>query len=75
MKRIKGSDLKANCIGLLDEVAATGSSFVIAKNGTPVAMLMPYGKDRASLAGTHGSAVKILGDIVSPLDEPWEAEH
>lgn len=75
MKLIKVSDLKTNCLGLVDEVAATGSSFAITKNGKPVAMLTPYGKDRASLAGIHRSSVKILGDIVSPFDDPWEAER
>lgn len=42
--------------------------FVITKNGKPVAMLAPYGKKRASLAGLHRDDVEILGDIVSPLD-------
>ena len=52
----------------MDEVARTGDSLVITKNGKPVAMLAPYGKKRASLAGLHRDAVEILGDIVSPLD-------
>ena len=33
-----------------------------------------YGKKRASLVGLHRDAVETLGDIVSPLDEPWEAD-
>ncbi len=71
---IKASEFKAKCLGLMDEVARTGDSLVITKNGKPVAMLAPYGRKRASLAGLHRETVKILGDIVSPLDEPWEAD-
>ncbi len=75
MNSIKASEFKAKCLGLMDEVARTGESLVITKNGKPVATLAPYGRKRASLAGLHRGSVRILGDIVSPLDEPWEAAH
>jgi len=70
---IKASEFKAKCLALMDEVAHTGASLIITKNGKPVAMLAPYGRKRSTLAGLHRDAVQILGDIVSPLDEPWEA--
>ena len=73
METIKASDFKAKCLGLMDEVARTGDSVVITKNGKPVAMLAPYSEKRA-LAGLHRGSIEILGDIVSPLDEPWEAD-
>ena len=75
MNRIKASEFKAKCLGLMDEVARTGESLVITKNGKPVATLVPYARKRASLAGLHRGSVRILGDIVSPLDDPWEADH
>ncbi|MYJ74706.1 MAG: type II toxin-antitoxin system prevent-host-death family antitoxin [Gammaproteobacteria bacterium] len=75
METIKASEFKAKCLALMDEVARTGDSLVITKNGKPVAMLAPYGEKRASLAGLHRGAIEILGDIVSPLDEPWEADR
>ena len=74
MNSIKASEFKAKCLGLMDEVARTGDPLVITKNGKPVAMLAPYGEKRASLAGLHRGDVEILGDIVSPLDEPWETD-
>ena len=73
MDSVKASEFKAKCLALMDEVARTGESLVITKNGKPVAMLAPYGRKRASLAGLHRDSVRILGDIVSPIDEPWEA--
>lgn len=74
MNTIKASEFKAKCLGLMDDVARTGDTFVITKNGKPVAVLAPYGQKRASLAGLHRDNVEILGDIVSPLDQPWEAD-
>lgn len=74
MNSIKASEFKAKCLGLMDEVARTGESLVITKNGKPVATLAPYGRKRETLAGLHRGAARILGDIVSPLDERWEAD-
>lgn len=70
MDRIKASEFKAKCLALIDEVARMGDSLVITKNGKPVAILAPYDERRPSLAGLHRGSVEILGDIVSPLDEP-----
>lgn len=75
MERVKASEFKAKCLGLIEEVTRTGTSVVITRNGRPVAMLTPYRKGPASLAGLHDGSVEISGDIVSPLDEPWEAER
>lgn len=73
MNRIKASEFKAKCLSLMDEVAQTGEPLVITKNGTPVATLVPYGEKRRTVAGLHAGAIRVLGDIVSPLDEAWEA--
>ena len=73
MNRIKASEFKAKCLSLMDDVAQTGEPLVITKNGEPVATLVPYGEKRPTVAGLHAGAIRILGDIVSPLDEPWEA--
>ena len=73
MKTIKASEFKTKCLSLLDEVAKTGEALVITKNGKPVATLVPYGEKRRTVAGLHAGASRVLGDIVAPLDEPWEA--
>ncbi len=78
MKSVTASQLKAKCLAIIDEVAATGEPVVITKRGRPVARLSPaapalgrYPQD--TLFGT----VEVLGDIVRPvLDaEVWEAEE
>lgn len=66
--------IKAKCVGLIDQVARTGDSIMITKHGKPVAILAPDGEKRGSLAGLHRGSMEILGDIVSPLDEPWEVD-
>jgi antitoxin (DNA-binding transcriptional repressor) of toxin-antitoxin stability system len=57
----------------MDEVRDSGGEYVITKRGTPVAKLVPIHDERVPLLGSMRGTVKTLGDIVGPLDEPWEA--
>ena len=78
MDTINASELKAKCLGILDEVARTGRGITILKRGRPVAQLLPFvprkdGNPQAGLAGT----VEILGDVVAPVlpAQQWDAER
>jgi len=39
---VKASEFKAKCLALIDEVADTVNPIVIAKNGKPLAVLIPH---------------------------------
>ncbi len=68
MQTIQASQFKAKCLALMDEVARTGQTILVTKNGKPVAELRPHRSPRAkSLLGLHKGQIKILGDIVSPV--------
>ena len=73
LETIQASQFKAKCLHIMDEVAETGRPVVITKNGKPVATLTPYRQGRSTLLGLHRGKGHILGDIVGPVDEPWEA--
>ncbi len=75
MKSIKASEFKAKCLKLMDQVAETGETLVITKNGNPVAELRPAKRRLESLFGAHKGLIEITGDIIAPLDEDWEAER
>lgn len=72
-REMKASEFKAKCLQLMDQVAETGESVVITKNGRPVSRLVPYVDKPKSLFGIHRDAVEITGDVISPLDVHWEA--
>lgn len=74
MKTLKASEFKAKCLALMDEVANTGEEVVITKNGVAVSKLVPFRKRPGSLFGGHRGRIESRGDIIAPLDEPWEAE-
>jgi prevent-host-death family protein len=71
-RQIPAGRFKAQCLALLDEVAATGQPLIVTKRGRPVAQVVPIAPPEP-LAGT----VKILvseEELIAPLDEPWDAE-
>jgi prevent-host-death family protein len=72
-KAIKASEFKAKCLALIDEVATSGETLVITKNGRPLVELVPHRSKKRSPFGIWKDSVKITGDIISPIDVEWEA--
>ncbi len=74
MQAIQASEFKAKCLSLMDEVAATGETLVVTKNGRPIAELRPYSGGRiGSPFGMHRK-LEINGDIVTSLEDvEWKA--
>ena len=74
MQTLKAAEFKAKCLALMDQVQRTGEAVLITKNGRPVAELHPAtGQRAASPFGLHRGAVTIRGDILAPIDSPWNA--
>ena len=73
MREINASEFKAKCLALMDEVARTGETVVITKNGEPVADLVPHRAKKRSPFGVWKGQVEITGDIMSPIDVEWDA--
>lgn len=69
---IGAGDFKAKCLKLLDEVARTRESLVVTKHGKAVAKLVPIPPE-TGLFGALAGSVRQEGDIVSPLENDWEA--
>lgn len=74
MQIIPAAEFKAKCLALMDTVATTGETWVVTKNGRPVAELRPYSGGRIdSPFGLHPK-LEIHGDVIAPLeDDLWKA--
>lgn len=73
MQQIQASEFHARCLQLFEEVAAAQEALLIVKNGQPLCQLVPYRQKPSTLYGALKGSITITGDIVAPLDEPWEA--
>lgn len=72
MYTISASEFKAKCLSLLDEVAETGEAIVVTKRGEPVARLVPLEDfEQKSLLGSVSYSSE--QDLISPIDETWNA--
>lgn len=74
-RTMSAAEFKAKCLKVMDEVAAGGEPVVVTKRGKPVVQLVPVVKRAKSLFGFYKGKVRILGDIVSPIDVIWNAER
>ena len=70
---IEASEFKAKCLKLIDQIAENNQELIITKNHKPVAKLVPYHKRPKSLWGIDKGRIKIVGDIMSPIDVEWNA--
>jgi prevent-host-death family protein len=72
---IAAGEFKAKCLHLLEEVRQNRKPIVITKRGKPVAQLVPVDDTPPQVFGRLKGTVKILGDIVAPAGEIWDAER
>jgi prevent-host-death family protein len=67
-RTVAAGRFKAECLSLLDDVAATGRPLVVTKRGRPVARVVPVARLKP---GALKGVVRFVGDIVAPLDVEW----
>lgn len=72
---IQAGKFKARCLKLMDKVQKTKRKIIITKRNKPVAQLVPIEEDTENLFGKMKGTVRVLGDIISPIDEEWNANH
>lgn len=68
--RVPAGVFKAKCLGLLDQVARTGTPLIVTRRGIPIAQLLPVEPPR----GLAGSVLREK-DLVAPLGEAWDADR
>ncbi len=73
-RQVPAGEFKARCLRLMDEVRERGTEIVITKHGKPVARLVPVADDAAPVFGAMKGTVRIVGDIVAPIDVAWKAD-
>ena len=69
-RTVPAGKFKAECLRIMDEVAAGGRPVVITKRGKPVARLVPAASAATDVMGVLEGKVEIRGDIVKPALTP-----
>ncbi len=71
---IRAEEFKSKCLKLMDEVQQTREGIVITKHGKPVARLVPYEDHPQRIFGCMAGTVQVKGDVISTIDEAWDAD-
>jgi prevent-host-death family protein len=70
--RIPAGRFKATCLAVMDAVHRTGEPVTVTKHGTPVVRVVPAAaRGAAPLFGRLKGGVRIMGDLLAPLDVEW----
>jgi prevent-host-death family protein len=70
-RTVPASKFKAQCLAMLDEVAATGEEIVVTKRGRAVARVVSA-ETPSSLRGSVSFNVADE-ELIEPLDTDWDA--
>ena len=65
---------KAKCLQLMEEVYNKHVSLIITKHGKPIARLVPIEENSVDFFGCMKGTATITGNIISPIEENWDAE-
>jgi len=70
---VTATRFKAECLGLLDDVARTHRTLVVTKRGTPVAKVVPADEP----IDLRGSVTFLVDDdeLIEPVGVEWDAER
>lgn len=68
-RAVKASTFKAQCLGLMDRVAATGETLLVTKRGKPIVRVTPA-REPPSLRGSVRSLVG-EDELLAPIDVRW----
>lgn len=74
-EHVQAGKFKAKCLKLMDKVHRTKKRIIITKRNKPIAQLVPIEEETGSLFGKMKGTVHILGDIITPIDETWDASR
>lgn len=70
-RTVSASQFKAQCLAMLDEVAATGEEITVTKRGRPVARVLAASEPES----LRGSVTYRVTDkeLIEPIDVEWNA--
>jgi antitoxin (DNA-binding transcriptional repressor) of toxin-antitoxin stability system len=71
--RVAISEFKSHCLEILKNLEKSQTSIIITKRNKPIATVSYFQKKKASIFGMMKNKGEVKGDIISPIDEVWEA--
>lgn len=68
------SELKTRCAKVIDDVVRKRRPVIVTKRGRPVARIVPIEQPSSTVFGFAKGTIRVLGDIVEPVEVEWESQ-
>lgn len=72
---MQAGKFKAQCLKVMDRVNKTRKRIIITKHRKPIAQIVPIKEESFIVFGAMKGTGHVLGDIIQPIDEEWDANH
>lgn len=72
---MKAGRFKAECLKVMERVRRTRRKITITKRNVPVAQLVPINEKPVHAFGKLKGTVHFKGDVISPIEETWNANR
>ena len=73
LRKIPAGQFKACCLKIMDDVNLTKKGFIITKRNKPIAKIVPIKEEKILLFGCMKDSIQIIGNIIEPINEDWDA--
>ena len=67
MQKIPDAQFKAQCLAVMDQVAASGRPIVVTKHGKPVVQMISIQSNEDDIFGFLSGQVRITGDVMNTI--------
>lgn len=74
-EHMKAGKFKSECLKVMEKVRRTRRRIIITKRNIPVAQLVPIDEREIAAFGKLKGTIHFKGDIISPINEVWDANH
>lgn len=74
-KYIQAGKFKVKCLKIMDSVKKNHKEIIITKHSLPIVRLCPIENASTELFGKLAGTIHIKSDIITPIDEKWDANY
>ena len=71
---IPAAEFKARCLKLVEIVRKSRRQLIVTRHGRPIAKVVPYEREAEPVFGFLRGTVTRYTDLISPIDEEWNAD-
>jgi len=75
LRKMQAGKFKAECLKIMDVVKQTKQPIMITKRNVPIAKLVPIEEKEERYYGKMKGTIHVKGDLISPIDEEWDAAN